>query len=157
MLVLCSNANCTLQFSDSLSACPSCGHAPAAPVELPKITQGSSDSILDPLDSLQIAMLPVSRNCPKCASTQSIAAFTNAGFIVRRPRWYEWCQAAFILPMNRLLAFMLVCVGLGLIAGGTTAGYLALVAGDFPMFSSTLLAPVGLITVLYGWRFLKHR
>ena len=37
MLVQCSNNACTIQFSDSLAACPSCGSEPAEPVELPNI------------------------------------------------------------------------------------------------------------------------
>ena len=157
MLVSCSNPNCTLQFSDSLTACPSCGHGPAAPVELPKITYSNSESILDPLDSLQIAFLPNRSNCPKCACTQSISASTKAWFFVKRPRRCEWCQTAFMPPINRFFAFIMICVGLGLVFGGAMAGYYAFVKGQLSMFSSTILVPVGFLTSIYGWRFLKHR
>lgn len=153
MLTHCSNPDCSLQFADDMTSCPSCGHPCGgavvhSPVQFECSTETTADSFAN-------TSLPISWQCPKCGGSESFATSTNAKFTVRYPRQCFSCGTIYFRPTGRILSLLLIAIGL-LLTFGTIYACVDLARGGNLAATLTNLPIifVGIVTTYFGFRFL---
>ena len=109
-------------------------------------------------DVISSAFLPIGKECPKCGSAEWDDASTFGVFVVRKPRRCSSCQTAYLPAFSRILAFVVLCIGIGLIAvSGLNIVETILNVSVFSVLVDLMVLGMGLVTVVCGWRFLTYR